>query len=78
MKTIEISMREYSDLSNIHFECQRLRKQFSQLDKGTQDTLSKVERYERALQTIAWQFGCVSPEPMQMRDVARKALYNKE
>ena len=77
MERIEISQHRLSELEAKEFECHKLRKRFMHLDKGTQELLLKVERYEQALNTLTWQFGCVSVESMRMRDMAKKALYNE-
>ena len=77
MKQIEISQHRLSELESKEFECHKLRKRFMHLDKDTQELLLKVERYEQALNILAWKFGCVSVESMRMRDIAKKALYNK-
>ena len=45
------------------------------MDKEKQDLLNDLERYRKALNLIAWNFeGGVSPQAMQMIDIARKAL----
>lgn len=74
---ITISKHRLSELQVKEVENHKLRTRFIHLDKGTQELLLKIERYEQALNTIAWKFGCVSPESMRMSETAKKALYNK-
>ena len=78
MEKVEVRKSYLTDLEAKSFECNKLRKRFIHLDKGTQEMLLKIERYEEALGTLTWQFGCVSPESMRMREIAKRALYNEK
>lgn len=78
MKKIEISEYEYNELLDVKDKYYSARKKFMNLDKSHQELIETVTRYEQALNTLTWQFGCVSPEPMRMREIAKKALYNEK
>lgn len=74
MKTIELSQEEVMRLRAKDYECDRLRKRFLNLDKSQQELLVKLERYEKALRQIAWNYSDVNPLASQMQTIARKAL----
>lgn len=74
---ITISKHRLSELTAKEVECHKLQKHFNELDKGTQNLLLKLDRYERALNTIAWRFGRVGIESGRMSEIAKKALYKE-
>lgn len=78
MKKVEISEYEFNEFRDVKDKYYSARKKFLNLDKSQLELLEKVTRYEQALNTLTWQFGCVSPEAMQMRAIAKKALYNEK
>ena len=78
MKQITISEYEFNELMDVKDKYYTARNKFLNLDKSQQDLIEKVTRYEQALNTLTWQYGCVSPESMRMRAIAKKALYNEK
>ena len=75
MRKVEISEHRLNELSQAQSDLMKLQKKMNELDKPTQELLSKLERYRSALSTIAFCFdGGVSVESMRMVAIARKAL----
>ena len=74
MKKIEVIESWFNELEQSHEKYVKHKFKFENMDKEKQELLNELERYRKALNLIAWNFGGVSPEAMRMIDIARKAL----
>ena len=75
MNQIEISEQRLKELQAKEFECYQLRKRFLHLDKPQQELVVKLQKYEKALETIAWDYAPSNPSAMRMAEAAKQALY---
>lgn len=75
MKKVEVLESWFNELELSHKKYVKHKVKFESMDKEKQELLNELERYRKALNLIAWNFeGGVSPQAMQMIDIARKAL----
>lgn len=74
MKMIEVSKRRFEELEKCEIEHFINKKLFKNLGKDQKELLLKLEKYERALEGIAWSSD-VNPLAGRLVARAREALY---
>lgn len=74
MEMIELSKRRFEELKRCESEYYLKKKLFKNIGKDQQELLLKLERYERALEVIAWSSD-VNPLAALHAARAREALY---
>lgn len=74
MEMVEISKRRFEELEQCEMEHCINKRLFKNLGKDQQELLLKLEKYERALEVIAWSSD-VNPLAALHAARAREALY---